>query len=335
MVYQLAKKTTCRTAAIGTGACLPKKVMTNQDLEKIVETTNKWIIQRTGIRERRIASEGESTITFAEGASRAALEEAGLEPEELDMIIVGTQTPDMVLPSSACLLQSHLNAPKACAFDLVAGCTGWLYALVVADRFIQARPDAKVLVVGAEVLSSRLDWEDRTTCVLFGDGAGAVVVTGTETGEGILSSCIQADGTQWESLTIVGGGSMHPPTHEMIDNKIHVVRMEGNKVFRLSVEAMEEVAWWVLTDAGYNPADVDVFIPHQANIRIMEQVAQRLGIPKKKVIVTVDKYGNNSTATIPVALAEASRDGRLKKGDLVLLTSFGGGFTWGAILMRW
>ncbi len=326
---------TTRTTIIGTGAGLPKKVMTNFDLEKIVDTSNDWIVQRTGIHERRIASKGESTIDFATEASRAALKEAGVPPQELDMIIVGTQTPDMVLPSTACLLQSQLDAPQARPFDLVAGCTGWLYAMVVADNFIKVTPNLKILVVGAEVLSSRLDWEDRATCVLFGDGAGATLVTGSNSGPGILSTCMRADGSQWETLTIVGGGSMHPPTHEMIDNKVHLVKMEGNKIFRIGIEAMEEVSWSVLSDAGYSPKDVDVFIPHQANIRIMEGVAQRLGIPEEKVVVKVDKYGNISTASIPVALAEANRDGSLKKGDLVLLVSFGGGLTWGAILLRW
>ena len=324
-----------RTAVIGTGSGMPKKVLTNAQIEKIVDTSDEWIVQRTGIRERRIAQDGESTITFALEASRQALEEAKVHPEELDLIIVGTQTPDMVLPSTACLLQKHLKATEAKPFDLVAGCTGWVYSLVVADNFIRVNPNFKALVVGAELLSNRLDWEDRSTCVLFGDGAGAVVATGVQDGRGILASCLQADGSQWEALTIVGGGSMHPPTHEMVDQKIQYVRMEGNKVFKLAIESMEEVAWWVLTDAGYNPKDVDHLIPHQANIRIMESVAARLGIPSEKVIVKVDKYGNISTASIPVALAEATRDGTVKPGDLLLMVSFGGGFTWGATLMRW
>lgn len=324
-----------RTAIIGSGAGLPKKVVTNFDLEKIVETSDEWITQRTGIKERRIAVDGESTVTFALDASRQALDESGLAPEELDMIIVGTQTPDMVLPSTACLLQSHLGAKNARAFDLKAGCTGWLYSMVVADSFIRLNPDFKVLVVGAELLSRTVDWEDRATCVLFGDGAGATVVTGSTDGDGILSTCLQADGSQWEALAMVGGGTMHPPSHEMVDQKLWAVSMQGNKVFKLAVPAMEEMAWNVLTDAGLNPGDVDWLIPHQANLRIMEAVAQRLGIPREKVVVNVDKYGNTSTATIPIALAETSREGRLKKGDTVLMVSFGGGFTWGGIVMKW
>ena len=281
-----------RTAIIGTGFGVPNKILNNYDLEKLVDTSDEWIIQRTGIRERRIASEGESTITFAKQASQMALEEAGLDPSELNMIIVGTQTPDMVLPSTACLLQNELQARNASAFDLTAGCTGWLYGLVVADSFIRANPSFKILVVGAELLSRSLDWEDRTTCVLFGDAAGAVVVTGSNGGRGILSTRLQADGSQWGALTMIGGGTMHPPSHEMVDKKLHVVRMEGNKVFKLAVESMEQVARQVLTDAGLSAQDVNWFIPHQANIRIMEHVAHKLGIPREKVVVNLDRYGN-------------------------------------------
>ncbi|MFH1138051.1 MAG: beta-ketoacyl-ACP synthase III [Pseudomonadota bacterium] len=324
-----------RSAVIGTGGGLPAKILTNLDLEKIVDTTDEWIVQRTGIRERRIAVEGESTVTFGTLACREALDQAGLKPEDIDLIIVGTQTPDMVLPSAACLLQAALGAVNARAFDLTAGCTGWLYAMVVAEQFIKNRPDFKVLVVGAEVLSRKLNWDDRRTCVLFGDGAGAVVVTGADDGSGLLSSCTQADGSQWELLRMVGGGSMYPPTHETVDSKLHTVQMEGNKVYKLAVPSLEEMAWSVLSDAGYGPGDVDLFIPHQANLRIMEAVAQRLGIPLEKVAINVDRYGNTSTATIPLALAECTRSGRLRKGDLVLMVSFGGGFTWGGLLMRW
>lgn len=324
-----------RTCIIGTGTGLPRKIVTNFDLEKIVDTSDAWIVQRTGIHERRIAIDGESTVTFALEASRMALAEAQLPAEALDMIIVGTQTPDMVLPSTACLLQSYLGATHARAFDLKAGCTGWIYSLVVADNFIKNHPDLKVLVVGAELLSRSLDWQDRSTCVLFGDGAGATIVTGNRDGQGILATCLHADGSQWEALTMVGGGTMHPHTREMVDNKVWAVRMEGNRVFKLAVATMEETAWQLLADGGFRPSEVDVFIPHQANIRIMEAVAERLSIAKEKVIVNVDKYGNTSTASIPIALAEASREGRIKPDDLVLLVSFGGGFTWGGVLMRW
>lgn len=324
-----------RSTIIGVGKGLPDKVLTNFDLEKMVDTSDEWITQRTGIKERRIAVEGESTVTFAEQAARAALEDAQIEPDDLNLILVGTQTPDMVLPSTACLLQGKLGARNAAAFDLTAGCTGWLYGLVVADNFIRTNPDLKVLVVGAELLSRSLDWEDRATCVLFGDGAGASVVTGSRDGSGILSTCIQADGSQWELLRMVGGGSMHPPSHEMVDQKLWMVRMEGNRVFKMAVSSMEEVCWWVLTDAGYRPEDVKLMVPHQANIRIMEAVAERIGIPKERVMVTVHKYGNISTACIPVALADAAEEGSIESGDPTLLVSFGGGFTWGAVLMRW
>jgi 3-oxoacyl-[acyl-carrier-protein] synthase-3 len=309
--------------------------VTNYDLEKIVDTSNEWIIQRSGIRERRQAVEGESTLTFALEASLAALEEAKVRPEDVDMIIVGTQTPDMILPSTACLLQAKLGAPKAQPFDLKAGCTGWVYSLVVADRFVRVNPDYKILVVGAEILSRFTNWEDRSTCVLLGDAAGAVLVSGSRDGSGILSTGLKADGSKWESLCMPGGGTMHPWDYELIDKKLYTLHMEGSKVFKLAVPAMEEMAWSVLKEAGYKVEDVDWFVPHQANIRIMNLVAQRMGIPKEKIIVTIDKYGNTSTACIPVALAESTREGKIKRGDLVLMVSFGGGFTWGGVLMRW
>ena len=324
-----------RTVVLGTGIGLPRKVLTNFDLEKMVETNDEWIVQRTGIRERRIAAEDESTVTFGLEAARNALTRAGLAAEDLDMIIVGTATPDYIVPSAACLLQSHLGARNASAFDISAGCTGWIYGLVVADNFIRVNPYLKILVVGAEVLSRRVNWEDRTTCVLFGDGAGAVVVTGDDSGRGILSTCLQSNGDHWPSLTILGGGSIHPPDQALLDQGKQFIAMEGNKVYKLAVAAMEEVGWLVLTDAGYRPEDVDLLVPHQANIRIMEAVAARLGIPREKVAVTVDKYGNNSAATIPIALDEACRGNRLRENDLVLMVSFGGGFTWGGVLMRW
>ena len=332
----LFNKNRIRTKIIGTGAGLPKKVLTNFDLEKIVDTSNEWIVQRSGIKERRIAGEGESTVSLSLIASNAALEEAGDFTEELDMIIVGTQTPDYVLPSAACLLQSELKAVKASAFDVTAGCTGWLYGLVIADNFIKSNPHMKILVVGAEILSRRTNWDDRSSCVLFGDGAGATILTGTsDEDSGILSTCLMSDGSQWESLTILGGGCLHPPSHDMIDKGLQYIYMAGNKVYKLAVPAMEEAGWIVLADAGFNPKEVDHLIPHQANLRIMEAVAHRLGIPREKVVVKLDKYGNNSTATIPVAMAESAREGRFKKGDVILLVSFGGGFTWGGVLMKW
>ena len=324
-----------RTVVMGTGMSMPENVISNKDLEKIVDTSDEWITQRTGIKERRIASNGQSTVTFGAEASRQALREANLSARELDMIIVATQTPDTFVPSTSCLLQKDLDAPQALAFDLVAGCTGFIYGLVVADNFIKNNPWLKILVVGAEQLSPYLNWEDRTTCIPFGDGAGAAVVTGSDNGGGVLATCLRSDGAKWNLLTILGGGTLYPPSHEMIDQKLSVIRMEGNKVFKLAVPAMEEVAWHVLTQAGYAPADVDVFIPHQANIRIMEAVGQRLGIPESKTVLTVHKYGNTSTASIPTAMAEANREGRIKKGDLVLMVAFGAGFTWGGVLMEW
>ena len=324
-----------RTVILGTGAGFPDNIVTNFDLEKIVDTSDEWITQRTGISERRIAQPHETTLTFALKASQGALQEAGVEPNEIDMVICGTTTPDMTLPSEACLIQSELGIKSAAAFDLKAGCTSWIYAMDVADKFVRCNPDMKILVVGSELLSRSLDWEDRATCVLFGDGAGAAVVTGSAQGNGMLASRIDADGSEWEALSMLAPGTKYNYTHEMIDQKLWAIKMQGNRVFKLAVPAMKRMAEFVLKEAGLTSADVDHFIPHQANIRIMKAVGQRLGIEESKTIVTVNKYGNTSAACIPVALAESVRKGRIKRGDLVLMVSFGGGFTWGGMLMRW
>ena len=313
---------------IGTGSYLPDKVLTNVDLEKIVDTSDEWIRSRTGIRSRHIAAEGELTSDLALPAAQKALQSAGVAARDIDMIIVATTTPDMIFPSTACILQSRLGIAGCPAFDLQAVCSGFVYALATADLFIRDGQAKKVLVVGAEVYSRILDWTDRGTCVLFGDGAGAVVLAASDT-PGILATRLHADGSHKDQLSVPGsvcGGKVwgRPFVH-----------MDGAAVFRFAVRVFEEVAHEVLDQAGLKVSDLDWFVPHQANIRIMEATARKLGLPVEKVIATLDHHGNTSAASIPLALDEAVRDGRIRPGQTLLLEGVGGGFTWGAVLLRW
>ena len=313
---------------IGTGSYLPEKVLTNADLEKIVDTSDEWIRSRTGIRSRHIAAEGELTSDLALPAAQKALQSAGIAAGDIDMIIVATTTPDMIFPSTACILQSRLGIAGCPAFDLQAVCSGFVYALCTADLFIRAGQAKKVLVVGAEVYSRILDWNDRGTCVLFGDGAGAVVLAASDV-PGILATRLHADGSHKDQLSVPGsvcGGKVwgRPFVH-----------MDGGAVYRFAVRVFEEVAYEVLDLAGLKVSDLDWFVPHQANIRIMEATARKLGLPVEKVISTVDHHGNTSAASIPLALDEAVRDGRIRPGQTLLLEGVGGGFTWGAVLLRW
>jgi 3-oxoacyl-[acyl-carrier-protein] synthase III len=328
-----------RAVIIGTGSALPARVLTNAELEGMVETSDEWITARTGIKTRRIAGAGEKTSQLAAAAARRALALAGLTPEELDLILVGTITADMTMPSCACLVQKELGAVRAFAFDLNAACSGFLYALDVADKYIRSDPDLKIMVIGAETLSSRVDWHDRNTCVLFGDGAGACVVTGAESNgidqRGYLAAKLYADGSLWELLHLEGAPG-HNPDLPGADLTAHPsIRMYGREVFRHAVRAMADAVGKVLADQGITPAQLSLVIPHQANIRIIRSLAEHLALPLEKVYVNVDKYGNTSAATIPIALDEANRQGRLAAGDLLLLCAFGGGFTWGASLIRW
>jgi 3-oxoacyl-[acyl-carrier-protein] synthase-3 len=313
----------------GTGGYLPAKVLTNKDLEALVETTDEWIVGRTGIRERHIAAEGEFTSDLALQACRRALEAAGRKPEDVDLIIVATSTPDMVFPSSACLLQAKLGARKGGgAFDMQAVCSGFVYALSTADLYIRSGQYRCALVVGAEVFSRILDWKDRGTCVLFGDGAGAVVLEASDT-PGILSSHLHADGSYSNILNTPGHvncGAIHgDPT----------LKMDGGAVFKLAVRVLEESAREALSANGMQVADLDAYIPHQANVRIVSHVAKKLGLPDSKCIVTVDRHANTSAASIPLALDVAVRDGRIREGANVLLQGVGGGFTWGSVLLRY
>jgi 3-oxoacyl-[acyl-carrier-protein] synthase-3 len=313
---------------IGTGSYLPEKVLTNRDLESVVDTSDEWIVSRTGIRERRVAGDGEMASDLALEASRRALAAAGIAPEELGLIVVATTTPDMIFPSTACILQAKLGIRGGPAFDVQAVCSGFVYALTTADLFLRAGHCRYALVVGSEVYSRILDWTDRSTCVLFGDGAGAVVL-GPSDRPGLLASRLHADGSHSQVLAVPGqvsaGGVRGKP----------FVTMEGNVVFKFAVKVLAEVVEEVMAAAGLPKERIDWLIPHQANIRIIEATARKLGLPMEKVVVTVDRHANTSAASIPLALDEAVRDGRIRPGQHVLLEAVGGGFTWGACLMQW
>jgi len=324
------------TRIIGTGSSLPNKILTNAELERMVDTDDDWITSRTGINQRRIAVEGEFTSTFAIDASRRAMEMAGISAEELDLIILGTVTPDFPLPSTACIIQHEIGAHKAAAFDISAACSGFVYGLSIADKYIRSGIAKKALVIGAEVLSRIVDWSDRNTCILFGDGAGAAVVEATGSDNGILSTHIYSNGSFWETLYQTGSGSRNPATSKRtIDERLFYIKMEGNDVFKHAVRAMEEAACAALSANGMSPSDISLFIPHQANKRIIDATSKRLGLTKDKVFVNLHNYGNTSAASIPIALDEANRAGRITPGDIVLLDAFGGGFTYGSALIRW
>jgi 3-oxoacyl-[acyl-carrier-protein] synthase III len=324
-----------KSRIIGTGSSLPERVVLNKDFEAIVDTSDAWIFERTGIRERRMASEGETSSTFAYRAALNALEMAGIAAGQLDMIIVGTVTPDMPMPSVACKIQRRLKALRAPAFDVSAGCTGFLYALSVADSFIKAGTHKKILVIGAETFSRFTDYQDRKTCVLFGDGAGAVVLAAGQGERGILSMHLCSDGAYAGSLLIPGGGSLHPASYDSIEKRLHFLKMDGHKVFKVAVKYLEEAALSALEENNFTGDDVDLLISHQANVRIINAIAKRLKLPPEKVFINIEKYGNTSSASVPIALDEANRQHRLKKNDLLLLDAFGAGFTWGSALIRW
>jgi 3-oxoacyl-[acyl-carrier-protein] synthase-3 len=326
-----------RSRITGTGSSLPEKILTNQDLERLVDTSDEWITTRTGIKQRRIASEGQFTSTFAIEASRRAMDMAGISAEELDLIILGTVTPDFPFPATACIVQHELGAVNAAAFDLSAACSGFIYGLSIADKYIRTGEAKKVLIIGAEVLSRVVDWTDRNTCILFGDGSGAAIVEAVEGDTGLLSSHIFSNGSYWNTLYQPGCGNRNPAADQQtIDNRLFFIKMDGNDVFKHAVRAMEEAACTALNANGMTPADVSLLIPHQANRRIIDATAKRLGITQEeRVFINLHNYGNTSSASIPICLDEANRSGRLKSGDIVLLDAFGGGFTYGSALMRW
>lgn len=315
----------------GTGGYLPEKVLTNADLEKMVDTTDRWIVTRTGVRERRIAAEGENTVDLSEHASRRAIEAAGVDKDTIDLIVLATTTPDQVFPSTACLLQKRLGVHGCPAFDIQAVCTGFVYALDVADKFVRTGSAKRALVVGAETFSRIIDWTDRSTCVLFGDGAGAVVLEAGDS-PGIISSHLHADGQYKELLEVPAGVSQG---YDKVMNGQAYVTMGGSEVFKVAVNTLGNIVDETLEANNMQKSDVDWLVPHQANIRIIVATAKKLGLSMDRVVVTVDRHGNTSAASIPLAFDEAVRDGRIKRGDTVLMEGFGGGFTWGSVLLRY
>jgi 3-oxoacyl-[acyl-carrier-protein] synthase-3 len=320
---------------LGTGKYVPERILTNQELETMVETNDEWIVTRTGIRERRIVAEGQATSDLCYEASLIAMSNAGITADQLDLIIVATVTPDMTFPSTACVLQEKLGAKKAAAFDLSAACSGFVYGLANASNFIATGTYKYALVIGADCLSKITDYTDRNTCILFGDGAGAVVIGEVPEHRGFKSFELGADGTGGQLLKIEGGGSRNPATQTSIDQRMHYIYMAGAEVFKFAVRIMGNAADEVLRKAGWEKTDIDLLVPHQANMRIIQASLNRLELTDDKCMINLDKYGNMSAASIPVALAEAAEQGRVKEGDRLVLVGFGGGLTWGATALVW
>ncbi len=323
-----------KVGIVGVGEYLPRKVLTNGDLEKMVNTSDEWITTRTGIKERRIAAKNEACSDLAINAARDALKDAGLKPQDVELIIVATITPDSPFPSVSCIVQNAIGAVKAACFDVSAACAGFVYALVTAQQFIARGTYKNALVIGSEVLSSVTDWKDRNTCVLFGDGAGAAVLRSTSSG-GMLSTYLQGNGSLGHLLTIPGGGSRLPASESTIDKRLHYIQMSGNELFKVAVNIMAEAATKVLADAGLSVKDIDCFIPHQANLRIISAVAKKIGLEEHKIYLNIARYGNMSSASTATALCEAVREGKVKKGDIVVLDAFGAGLVWGACVIKW
>ena len=324
-----------RAMIVGTGAALPDKVLTNSDLEKMVETSDEWIFTRTGIRERRIADRGVATSDLSVEAARQAMEAAGVGPEEISLIILATCTPDHMLPSSAALLQSKIGAKNAGACDLEAACAGFVYALSLAADHVRVDPKRCVMVLGAEVLSKFVNWKDRTSCILFGDGAGAAIVRATDDGRGIMHTEMGADGDGGEMMQVPAGGSAMTADEETVSNDLHYIKIRGREVFRFATTKMADLVQNAVDRCGLTMDDVKLIVPHQVNIRILNYAAERLGVSMDKVYCNIDRYGNTSAASVPIALHEALRDGRITRGDIVVLVAFGAGLSWASCLMRW
>jgi 3-oxoacyl-[acyl-carrier-protein] synthase-3 len=325
-----------KTKISGLAAYVPPKLLTNKDLEKLVETTDEWILQRTGIRERHIVEPGVATSDLAREASLMAIQQAGLTPDDIGFIVVGTTTPDTIFPSTACMLQNKIGAKHAWGFDLGAACSGFTYALTTAVHMVAAGTHKHALAVGADVMSSIIDYTDRSTCVLFGDGAGAVVVSPASDGDGsVIDFDNEIDGSGGPALCMPAGGSLRPASHETVEQRLHYVKQDGQAVFKFAVRKTEEICGRIMKRNGVTADDIDLFVCHQANRRIILSAAERLGLPPEKVIINIERYGNTTAATIPLALSDAVAQGQLKKGDLVLLASVGAGFTVGAVLLRW
>ena len=320
---------------IGTGSYVPERVLTNAELEKLVETSDEWITSRTGIKERRIAAEGENTSDLASKAALAAMENAGITAEEIDLILVATVTPDMFCPSTACFVQTKIGAKNAACFDVSAACSGFLYAIEIAQQFITSHTYDTILVIGAEKLSSIVDWTDRNTCVLFGDGAGAAVLQHRSGGHGVISTFMGSDGRLSEILQIPGGGSRFPVSKENADQRLNCIKMNGKETYKHAVNSMLDAATRALADANIKASDLACIIPHQANLRIIEAIASRMDLPMERFVINLDRYGNTSAAAVAIALDEANRTGRMQVGDYVLLVVFGGGLTWASSVIQW
>lgn len=324
-----------RAKIIATGSYAPERKLANSDLEKMVDTSDEWITERTGIKERHIAAKEQSTSDLAFEAAKNALKNAGLKAKDIDIIIVATITPDMLFPSTACFLQYRLGIKNIPAFDISAACSGFIYGLSVADSFIKAGKYKRVLLIGAETLSKFTDWEDRTTCVLFGDGAGAVILEQTKGENGIVSTHLYADGSYWDMLNLPGGGSRSPASKDTVKKRCHYIKMKGNETFKIAVKTLGNLVEETLKENNLKPSQLSALIPHQANLRIIQATANRLDLSMDKVVVNIDRYGNTSAASIPIALDEAVRSGRVKEGDYILLEAFGGGLTWASALIKW
>lgn len=323
-----------KIGVIGVGKYLPKRVLTNADLEKMVDTSDEWITTRSGIKERRLAAKNEAASDLAVRAGKDALEDAKIRPQDLDLIITATITPDMQFPSTACLVQQGLGAKNAVCFDISAACSGFIYAISIAEQFLARGSYKNALVLGTEILSSITDWQDRNTCVLFGDGAGAAVLSEVRSG-GIISTYLGSDGSLSDLLMVPAGGSRNPSTNKTVDGRLHYLKMRGNELFKVAVNTMSDAARQVLKQADLKPADINLIIPHQANIRIIMAIAKKLGLPKEKFYLNIEKYGNMSSASLAVALCEAVKEGKVKKGDTILLNAFGAGLVWGACIIKW
>jgi 3-oxoacyl-[acyl-carrier-protein] synthase-3 len=322
---------------IGTGAYVPERIVTNADLEKIVDTSDKWIRERTGIKERRIAHEDVPVSHLAFGAAERALKDAMVDPLDIDLIILGTVTPDMPMPSTACIVQQKLGAERSAAFDVSAACSGFLYALSIGDQFIRSGMYKRVLIIGADMFSKVVDWSHRDTCILFSDGAGAMLLEGTTSDKHriVKSTHLFSDGRHGDKLYIPGGGTLNPASHDTVHEGMHYVRMRGNELFKIAVAAMVDASQAALAHNGLTVEDIDLVIPHQANIRIMEAIAKKLNIPMEKVMVTIDYYGNSSAATVPTAFDKARKIGRVREGDTILAVTFGAGVTWSSAIIQW
>jgi len=324
-----------RARIVATGSAVPTRVLRNADLERMVATSDKWIVERTGIRERRIVVEGVASSDLGTDAARAALAAGAWEAADLDLILVATCTPDMPLPSTACLIQRNLKATRAIAFDLAAACSGFLYGLSVADLYVRSGTCRRVLLVGTEVMSSIIDWTDRSTCILFGDGAGAALIEPSSDDRGILSTHLHSDGNLWDLVCVPGGGSRSPASDKMLAERQQYMKMKGNETFKVAVKTLEATVREALSVNHMDIKDVDVFIPHQANVRILNALVERLGVERDRVVVNMDRYGNTSAASIPLALDQAVHAGRVKPGSRILMAAFGAGLTWASAVVRW